>query len=464
MARRIADTANELKPNLLLYFNGLPFEDQQDIGTYLEYECLPTGGWGYESLPVYARYVRNLGKPVLNMTGRFHRSWGDFGGIRTEASLEYDCLYGLANAMRTTIGDHFHPRGDINRAVFSLVRKVYPRLQKLEPWLDGATALTDIAMVAPRPTFQHVNVEASPRSMEAVKGATRMLSELKMQFDVVSAALDWNGYRLLVLPGTVVLDESLAAKVKAHLDAGGSILASAWSGLDPDRKQFVLENECGVTFKGDDPYDPAYLLADSQVADGLPDMPMNFYAPGVAVETLPGTDVLGEIIAPYYSRHWDGEHGFLYNPPDRSTGRPAVTKRGCVIYIARAVFSGYFHHAPIHTRRLVANLLKMLLPNPMTRSEGLPSFGRLTVTSQKNRRMIHVLAYVPERRGTSIDMIEEPIDVRDLGVSLRLDARPPRHVYLAPVRKELPFTIEDGYAHTMIPYLSGYAMVVLEEM
>ncbi len=87
MAKRIAEAANTLKPNLLLYFNGLPFEDQQDIGTYLEYECLPTGGWGYESLPVYARYARNLSKPVINMTGRFHRSWGDFGGIRTEARL-----------------------------------------------------------------------------------------------------------------------------------------------------------------------------------------------------------------------------------------------------------------------------------------------------------------------------------------------------------------------------------------
>ena len=85
-----------------------------------------------------ARHLRTLGKPVLNMTGRFHRSWGDFGGIRTEPSLEYDCLYGMANAMRTNIGDHFHPRGDINRPVFEMYQRLYDRLQRFEPWLDGA--------------------------------------------------------------------------------------------------------------------------------------------------------------------------------------------------------------------------------------------------------------------------------------------------------------------------------------
>jgi hypothetical protein len=66
----------------------------------------PPAAGGYESLPAYSRYLRTLGKPALNMTGRFHRSWADFGGIRTEPSLEYDCVFGLANGLRSTIGNH----------------------------------------------------------------------------------------------------------------------------------------------------------------------------------------------------------------------------------------------------------------------------------------------------------------------------------------------------------------------
>ena len=151
MAKRVSEAARAVKPDCLLYFNGVGYEAQQQLGSYLEFECLPTGGWGYEILPVGARYLRTLGKPVLNMTGRFHRSWGDFGGIRDEASLEYDCLYGIANCLNTTIGDHFHPRGDINRAVADLDTRIYKRLQKLEPWLDGAKPVVEIAMPMLKP-------------------------------------------------------------------------------------------------------------------------------------------------------------------------------------------------------------------------------------------------------------------------------------------------------------------------
>jgi hypothetical protein len=127
MARRIAEASRAIRPDLLLYFNGVNYEDQLEWCSHLEYECLPTGGWGYDVRPAFARYMRTLGKPVFNMTGRFHKSWGDFGGIRTEASLEYDCLDGLSQGMRVCIGDHYHPRGDVNVAVSQLVARVYSR-------------------------------------------------------------------------------------------------------------------------------------------------------------------------------------------------------------------------------------------------------------------------------------------------------------------------------------------------
>ncbi len=178
MARRIAETATEINPELLLYFNGVSYEDQQEIGTYLEFECLPTGGWGYEPLPLYGRYLRNLGKPLLNMTGRFHRAWADFGGIRTEASLAYDVYHGLALGMRTTIGDHFHPRGDINTAVFDLIARVYGQARTLEPWLEDARPLAEIALIAPEPGgFSELPTDTYPRRIEAMMGACRMLCD-----------------------------------------------------------------------------------------------------------------------------------------------------------------------------------------------------------------------------------------------------------------------------------------------
>ena len=462
MARRITDVATAIKKDLLLYFNGITFEDQQDIGTYLEYECLPTGGWGYESLPLYSRYARKLGKPLLNMTGRFHRSWGDFGGIRTEASLEYDCLYGLANGMRTTIGDHIHPRGDLNHAVYDLVKRIYDRLQRLEPWLDDAVAVTEVGVVAPQHGFGGLDVDARVQGQEALKGAVRMFCELKMQFDVLPNKMSWDGYKLLVLPDHVALDEQASKKIRVHLDNGGTILSTGWSGLDPQQSDFGFA-EWGLKFRGDDPHDPAYFLVESRLSTGVPDMPHDFYGRGAAVQSLEGTEVLARIVAPYYNRGWDGEHGFLYLPPDKVTEQAAVTLRGGVAHITHPVFRSYFSNAPIPLRQIVANLVNLLLPKPMVRAAGLPSFARATVTGQTNRRIVHLLTYVPERRGTTIDMIEEPIELRDVELALRTDGGDPKRVYLAPKQEELSFETRDGYVHTTIPAVIGYAMVVFEQ-
>ncbi len=467
MIRRLTDAAREINPELLIYCNGLGYEAQEEIGNYLEFECLPTGGWGYESLPMGARHLRTLGKPVLNMTGRFHKSWGDFGGIRTEPSLEYDCLYGMANAMRTTIGDHFHPRGDINQPVFDLYRRIYTRLQRYEPWLEGATAVTEAAVVWPAayPGYEWrapSRWETFTRFLSSIKGATRALCELKWQFDLVTTYPDWSGYELLILPDWVALEGEIADRVRAHLDAGKPVLSTGWSGLDAERTGFVFD-DWGLRYLGDSPHDPAFFVAGEALAEGVPEMPVTLYQRGAQFEALDGTEVLAEIVAPYYNRHWDGEHGFVYLPPDRPTGEPFVTQRGQVAHISHPAFTAYHLDAQVPVRQLLANVLDRLLPEPLVRAPGLPSFGRATVTAQANRRMLHLLSYVPEKRGPNTDMIEEPIELRNVEVSLRANGREPSSVYLAPDRVERPWEHRDGYVHVTVPEMSGYAMVVFEE-
>ncbi|HQK94468.1 MAG TPA: beta-galactosidase trimerization domain-containing protein [Armatimonadota bacterium] len=467
MAQRLSDAARAINPELLIYCNGIDYEAQRDSGTYLEFECLPTGGWGYEALPVGARYLRTLGKPVLNMSGRFHKSWGDFGGIRTEPSLEYDLVYGLANAMRCTIGDHFHPRGDINQPVFDLYRHLYDRLRPLEPWLEGARAEVDTAVVwpMPYPGYKCMSPAKRPewdKHYTAIKGACRMLCELKWQFDIVTDYIDWDAYDLLVLPDHTLLDEEWAERIRRHLAKGGAILSSAWSGLDPERKGFVFP-EWGARYGGDDPYDPAFFTPAKGMAAGLPDMPITLYQKGTSIEPLDGAEVLGEIIAPYYNRHWDGEHGFLYMPPDKPAGRAFGVLRDRVAHFSHPLFTSYIVDGQIPVKRFVSNTLARIMSEPLVRAPGMPSFARVNVTAQPHRRMLWVMSYVPERRGDTVDMIEEPIELRDVAVSLRADGREVRSVYLAPDRQPLTFSLRDGYLHTVVPQVRGYAVVVFEE-
>ncbi|MCG7853092.1 MAG: alpha-L-fucosidase, partial [Methanosarcinaceae archaeon] len=197
MGQKISAAVREINPELLLYYNGLDFEAQAECGNYLELECLPqVGYWGYETLPWVSRYMRTLGKPILNMTGRFQTSWGDFGGIRTKSSVEYDCIYGISNTVPPTIGDHLHPRGDLNRAVISLDKAVYASLQPLQPWIEGAEAVVDMANVMKCPYPGNWwnggdRPQQKARAVQALKSATRMLCELKMQFDNVTLAAPW---------------------------------------------------------------------------------------------------------------------------------------------------------------------------------------------------------------------------------------------------------------------------------
>lgn len=60
-------------------------------------------------------------------------------------------------------------------------------------------------------------------------------------------------------------------------------------------------------------------------------------------------------------------------------------------------------------------------------------------------------------------MIEEPLELSDFAVRLRLDGRRPKKVYLAPGREILDFTIDSNYAAVRIPRVRGWSVVVFEE-
>ena len=467
MARKLSETVRAFDPELLIYFNGVDYEAQAEYGSYLELECLPQGGWGYELLPMVSRYMRTLGKPILNMTGRFQKSWGDFGGVRTVPSVEYDCIYGIANAVPPTIGDHFHPRGDLNRAVMELDKAVYQRLQPLQPWIEGATPVVEIASVMKVGYPGHSwlggdREEQRGLAMVASQSATRVLCELKMQFDNVTLATPWDKYQLLVLPDDIEVNAEMADRLKAHLDRGGAIISTGFSGLDESRTRFALD-AWGVDFNGDDPYDPAYVAFGSDFTKGMPEMPVTLYEKGADITARDGTVVLAEIVAPYCSDLWDGRHGNRYTPPDKRTGRPAVTLNGRVAHVSHPIFRTYYHSGALPMRQIIANLIDRLLPDPLVRTPGAPAFSRVTVTSQPGRRMVYVLAYLPESRGAGVNTIEEPLELNDYTVALRLDGRVPRKAYLAPSGDEIDFNIEGNYAAVTIPRVNGWAVVVFDE-
>ena len=101
--------------------------------THLEIESLPSGMWGYSHFPFYVRYCRTLGKEVLGMTGRFHKSWADFGSLKNKAALEYECFSMLANGVKCSIGDQMHPGGALDNAAYQRIGEIYKSVAEKEP-------------------------------------------------------------------------------------------------------------------------------------------------------------------------------------------------------------------------------------------------------------------------------------------------------------------------------------------
>jgi DNA primase len=68
----------------------------------------------------------------------------------------------------------------MDQAVFDRIREVYSYMQQFDPWVPDAVNVPDVALVYPRENRKYY-----PKS-PALLAAVRMLTEMKIQFDVVS--------------------------------------------------------------------------------------------------------------------------------------------------------------------------------------------------------------------------------------------------------------------------------------
>ncbi len=57
----------------------------------------------------------------LGMTGKFHTTWGEFGGYKHPNALRYEAGLSIANGAKCSIGDQLHPEGLMDKATYELI-------------------------------------------------------------------------------------------------------------------------------------------------------------------------------------------------------------------------------------------------------------------------------------------------------------------------------------------------------
>ncbi|GAA3403924.1 alpha-amylase family protein [Paenibacillus hodogayensis] len=460
MKRHVIDFFHDVKQvirdDMFFFPNGLGHINCEGLGSHIEIECLP-GAWSYDYFAAQAAYTRNLGKQVVYMTGRFHASWGDFGGLKSKASLEYDCWDAISQGLTTSVGDHMHPRDGLEESVYRMIGEVYADIEAYEPWTDYARAVTDIGIVMPEGCDMGANNVSFPQGQTILNAAARMLGELKYTFDIVDERADLSAYKVIILPDVIPVNERLRLKLENHLAAGGGIVSTGSSGLNPEKSGFALD-AWNMEYAGQAPWNASYFKmpeASGQLAERL----CAIYNQGILLKEKPGARPVADYYKPYFNRDWDGFHGTFYTPPDTNAGYRAIVRSGSVFQIGFQLFSGYADYAMPEHKYALGECLKQLLDRPVVKTERIPSTARVTVTAKDKMRMIHIKATYPELRG-KYNVIEEHSSLRGGVVSLRGESV--GAVYAAPSRQPIPYTVEDGYIRIPLPDVEGYAMVVVE--
>jgi hypothetical protein len=425
--------------------------------THLELESLPTGGWGYDHFPLSAGYARTTGLEFLGMTGKFHLSWGEFGGFKHPNALRYEAAAAIAQGAAVSVGDQLHPDGCMEEATYATIGAAYAEVEAKEAWLGGARSLAEVALLSHEAVSQN-STHPTAGGGGIDEGAVRMLLEGHVWFDVVDREADWSRYKLLVLPDAIRADAALAAKLLAYVAGGGRVLATGESGLKADADVQVLD--FGADDAGRSPFAPEYLVPVEAIAP-WPKTSFVVYGAGRVLKRR-GGKVLVEREEPYFNRALGSFCSHAHTPNRRGAASPAVVSGPHGTWIAHPLCKLYLDKGQQILREIFIHALKRELSLQV--ESNLPSSGRFTLMRQdaQKRDILHLLFATPVKRGNGVEVIEELLPLHDVSVAVRRSGKPGT-VKLVPQGTAVPFTYEGGRVRFTVPELVCHQMVELAD-
>ncbi len=460
----VADAVARTCPGLAIIHNdgGAIFQGR-DIAFknqgHFELESLPTGGWGYDHFPRAAAYARTLGRDFLGMTGKFHRTWGEFGGYKHPNALRYEAALANACGARCSVGDQLHPDGSFDQATYRLIGRAYLEVEARERWLEGADMLADIGLLSAETCRNHCPNALPDGNIRQDLGANRILLEGHYLYNILDPEADFSGYRIIILPDSVELPMgALRDKLTAFVAGGGKLLLTGRSGTY--QGNFVWD--MGMDFGGENPLRPAYLRPSYELS---PNGKADYIMYGCGYLVTPRVDFAGEVLADgvdsYFNRTPEHFCSHYHTPNDRRKTRPAVLLTENIGYIAWDIFTEYAEQGSVHIKSLLLDVLDRLLGEDKTLSCDLPSCG-VTSLACRDHSLIHQIVYaIPKVRGSGVEMIEDLPPVPPVHVAVRTDCAPHR-VFLVPTEEELPFVYENGTLRYTVPSFVCSAMTVIE--
>jgi len=457
--KEFQEKANELireyRPEASIYYNWsthastahalsmLPYEFYA-FNTKHDLEDLPTAWGGYDIFPWRSKYFANTGKEVVAMSGKFHKSWGEFGGFKHRDALLYEAASMVAFGANCNFGDQLHPSGELEMATYENIGYAYDYVEKIEAYGVGGKhlATTGVYLGTDNPS---------------IEGTVRMLLEKQVNFNMVNTLEDWSGLECIIITSTGIAEKDVP-KLQRFIEKGGKVLAMG-AGIMVDGKPLI---DIGARYAGPANYDVDYTLVGESLSKELVVSPFLNYHPAIRVSPDPETEVLASIREPYFSRtisHYCS-HGYTPYRLEDAT-HPAVIRKGNVVYVAHDLDRQYHEQGARVHRDLFYNALQLLRTRPLV-SADMPSAGRMNLLHQPdhNRYVVHLLYASPIQRG-AVSVIEDLVPLYDTRVEVAFEEEIQR-AYLMPSGEILSMTRKGDKLELFVPEFTCHTALVLE--
>ena len=459
-AEKTRAAVDKYKPNLPLFHNGGHIRqgrrDLVNYNTHLELESLPTGGWGYDHFPFSARYCQGLGVDYLGMTGKFHGSWGEFGGFKHPNALRFEVALAAANGAKCSVGDQLSPSGEMDMVTYDLIGSAYSELEEKEEWLDNVESVADIAIISPEAYVGDLSTGQMTKVDDSGSGVCRIMLEGKYLFDVIDFESDLSKYKVIILPDVIRADTDFAKRLREFCDCGGKVLATGKSALYENNNEFCLN--LGAEWIKENPYKPDYFRPLEKIKD-MGDTGYIMYGNGEKIRCI-GNE-LGIRENPYFNRTRAHFCSHQHTPNSCEYGGAGMTEGKDGIYIAWNIFADYAQSGELHLKQMAIFALDRLLDTAKTLKTNLPAQGIVTLMKQSDRLICHLLYASPVKRGNGIEVIEDIVPIYNVELAIKTD-RKINKVYLAPQKEDIDFTYDNGYISVKLAKIECHQMVVFE--
>jgi len=410
-----------MRPDASIFYNGLTVLERKENllfrvhenATKNDLEDLPTTWGGYDKLATQSRYFHNyLNKPIIGMSGKFHTSWGEFGGFKYPEALKYEAAAMISHGARCNFGDHLHPSGEMDLDTYRNVGVAFEYIKKIEDYGIGGKPFSNIALYL-------------TGSYDADDGVARILLEEHIEYEVVSISSSQeriNNFELIIIPSANVLKEEVR-KLQEFQNKGGSLIVVGKGALDSKEENFIFD--IGAKYIGPSDFDMDYIQVGNDLSSNLVSSPFITYNPAIKSEANKDSKILADIKVPYFSRTLEKYNGHLYAPNKLKKEKyPAVLHYKNIIFFAHDIDRIYAENGSKVHRQLFGNAIRYLHKNIMIKSKGLPSAGRITLLHQKNKNRftIHLLYAPPLERGRCL-VIEDLPEIHNVELSINLNKR-----------------------------------------